>query len=142
MSDSFDQPTWTARRFTWWADHPSAQIFVLVLVSSLAILGYTNPSLLTDRFARLTAEDGREDEGTNGFQERLEQNYLDAANKPPPSNVRRFQVGGGECVLVVTIEEEGQDFFTPSRLGTLREVAKGLDALPQVSRILLVGQCS
>ena len=132
MSAESDRPSWTARAFTWWADHPAAQVTVLVLVSVFAIVGYRNPSVLSDHLVPLLESlSPVEEEGSDEFQERLNRNYLDAA-KPPPSNVRGFQVGGGDCVLVVTVESDEEDFFTAQRLGVLREVADGLEALPQV----------
>ncbi|MEL6105015.1 MAG: efflux RND transporter permease subunit [Planctomycetota bacterium] len=136
MSDSADRQAITTRFFTWWADHPWVQAFVLVAVSTFAIIGYVKPSLLADRLVPLLERlSGEEVEEEDVYRQRANRNYLDA-EKPPPSNVRRFQVGGGECVLVVTVGSDEGDFFTASRLGALREVATALEDMPQVAGTL------
>ncbi|MEO1523845.1 MAG: efflux RND transporter permease subunit [Planctomycetota bacterium] len=136
MSEASNRPTWSGRLFTWWADHPSAQIAVLLFVSALAVVGYTKPTLLSEYLVplleRLSPEEDLEDDRRR---ERVDKNYLDA-DQPPPSNVRQFRVGGGECVLIVTVDGEGEDFFTPARLGALRAIEAELNDLPQVSGTL------
>ncbi|MEM0924626.1 MAG: MMPL family transporter, partial [Planctomycetota bacterium] len=61
---------------------------------------------------------------------------VDTEPDEPPS-VSTFSVGGGDCVLVATIDEAKEiDFFDAESLRTLRRVINDLENLPQVRSIL------
>ncbi len=123
MNDN--QSTSLSRRFfSWWADRWGLQTLVVLLVSGVALLGYTDPSWVRGLFV---AEQTDYQQGPPG----LPGPAVDSSQDAPP-DVEPFEVGESECVVVVT----GDDFFTPESLQALREVAADLQALPQVSRVL------
>jgi predicted RND superfamily exporter protein len=124
--DSEDQVTGLSKRlFFWWADHPAAQVLVLLVMSSLAIIGHVKPSLIRD----LVIREEVDEEPSEASRQPLIQSST--PNERPP-DVRPFQVAGGECIVVATSE----DFFTKESLTAIRRVVADLEALPQVSRVL------
>jgi predicted RND superfamily exporter protein len=124
---SSERTTFSRRLFYWWADHPAANLLVVVLVSALAIVGYWKPALVRNLFV------------SSSTIETPTATALDSVSKPVkpadrPPDIEPFRVGGGECVVVVT----GEDLFTKENLRALREAVAKLDALPQVSRVLWI----
>ncbi len=112
------------RLFFWWADRPVAQAFVLVLMSTIAMIGYLQPSLILDWFtAPVSATDNQQHRRGRPNQSGV----AGAAAKVEP-----FQIAGGECVLVA----RSDDFFTEAGLTAMRHVAEELAALPQVRNVL------
>ena len=124
--DSNDRAHGLSRRlFFWWADHPAAQILVLTLVTSLAIIGHVKPSLVRDLFVQPPSEEAVSTPQPTPSPQSL-------AQTAPPPDVQPFQVAGGECIVVATCD----DFFTEKSLEAIRNVVADLEALPQVSRVL------
>ena len=128
----------TGRWFFWWADHPGAQVSLLVLVTALASLGYTNPAVVRDFFVSAAAADDPEP--------RRSRRSDAAGDQPGAANVEPFRVAGGDCVLVVDVlpaAEKGdqpagvpRDFFSSAALTAMRDVAAELEAMPQVENVL------
>ncbi len=118
----------TTRLFFGWADRPVAQASVLVLMSAIAMIGYIQPSLISDWFpstdsgsksssdARPHQRGGPEVSGVTGT----------------GGTVEPFQIGGGQCVLVARSDR----FFTQTGLTAMREVAQQINAMPQVQNVL------
>ena len=124
--DSNDQAIGLTRRlFFWWADHPAAQVLLLMLVTSLAIIGYVKPSLVRDLLVPPPAEELESGTPRDPTPQTL-------ARTAPPPDVQPFQVAGGQCVVVATCE----DFFTEEGLNAIRAVVADLEDLPQVRRVL------
>ena len=120
----------SARVFFWWADHPLVQVAVLVGLSVLTVIGFTDPSLITGWFP----ESGIEEEDSQASGRRV---MVNPTGRAVPDNVQPFQVGGGECVLVVRVaESDDKDFFTAEHLRAVRRVAEGLQAMPQVRSVM------
>lgn len=121
------------RVFFWWADHPIVQVAILLFISSLTVIGFTKPRLVTDWFPASLLSDDAEDSSrrTSG---RPDPN-IPADRRAP--DVQPFQVGGGECVLVASVsDDDSNDFFTSEHLKAMRRVAEGLESLPQVSNVM------
>lgn len=134
MNSNQEPIGFASRLFYWWADHPLAQITVLVVMSVIALIGFVQPTLITDRLSWLVDQE-------TPLEQLSEQPRLPtlgtATRRAPPSNVQPFQVGGGECVLVARIADSSDaDFLTPEHLRAMRQVADGLQAMPQVRSIL------
>ena len=109
------------RILAWWAGNWPLQIFVVALLTLLAIIGHVQPSLVRDLFIAPSAEESAQPFAPG--------RKSTPADKP---DVQPFQVADGECILVVTSE----DLFTDANLRAVREVVENLEALPQVSRVL------
>jgi hypothetical protein len=127
MNSNGRTPGLNRRIFFWWADHLTAQAFVFVLMTSLAIVGYTKPSLVRDLFIPPPAAEPLPGPRPDPPSQTL-------ARTAPPPDVQPFQVAGGECIVVATSE----DFFTRENLKAIRNVVADLEALPQVSRVLWI----
>ena len=126
--DSDDRKNRLSRRlFYWWADHPAAQILVLVVASSLAIVGYLKPSLVRDLFIQRPAEAPQ-------TVPKLGPKAKNPAPVVQPPDIQRFKVADGECVVVATSD----GFFTEANLLAIRAAVADLAALPQVSSVLWI----
>lgn len=122
-----------ARLFFWWADHPGAQLAVFVAMSTLATIGFTNPALITDLFPETVQQ--ADDSGATNRSDRRNMDYPGGGRVP--DNVQPFQVGGGQCVLVVRVDPSGEaDLFTGSHLRAMRRVAEGLQSMPQIDNVM------
>jgi predicted RND superfamily exporter protein len=125
MSRRRDWWAQSERLFGWWADRPAVQCAVLIVMTITALFGYFNPSFVR----RLV--------GAPPIEFRMRENPRQRStprpqtNAPAP-NVRRFQVGGGECVIVATSPR----FFTSAGLTGIRRAVEELEALPQVESVL------
>ena len=135
MTRSKESARLTGRIFYWWADHPLVQIAVFVFMTTMTVIGFTKPSLITDWLPELVGED--EDAGNNGRRNSPMREMVNPTGRDVPSNVRPFQVGGGQCVLVARVADSSDsDFFTSDHLRALRRVSEGLEALPQVRSVM------
>ncbi|MDP6444317.1 MAG: MMPL family transporter, partial [Pirellulaceae bacterium] len=112
------------RLFHWWADHPPAHVVVVLLMSTLAVIGYVEPDLIRDLFQSQRVEE--EVFSPARFARRNQR----PVERPP--DVEPFRVAGGECIVVATCD----DFFNTTSLTAIRQVVADLEALPQVSRVL------
>ncbi len=132
------------RFFFWWADRPSVQVFVLVSVTALTLVGYTDPSLVRDLFISDEAA-----ESSQPNRPRRREAPSNVRGEGAAAQVEPFQVSGGECVLVADVIAgdangdhgtgaggEHVDFFSPAALTAMRRVADGLEAMPQVASVL------
>ncbi|TWU16210.1 efflux RND transporter permease subunit [Allorhodopirellula heiligendammensis] len=128
-TDSISKPVGlVTRMFYWWADRPLAQAFVLVSMSTIAMIGYLQPSLILDWVA--SADSAVEDPSPQTKHRRGLPGPTGL--KGAAAKVEPFQVAGGECVLVA----RSDDFFTAAGLTAMRSVASELSALPQVRSVL------
>jgi len=114
------------RLFTWWADLPVIQTFVLLVMTSLATIGHLKPSLLLDMLSPPVSE-------TEQIVPSDESVLLQRSHQPPP-DVEPFRVAGGQCVVVATSE----NFFTSTGLTAIRQVVADLEALPQIRNVLWI----
>ncbi len=120
--------------FFWWADHPAIQVFVLVAVTSLAIVGYRAPKLVRGLF--VTDADVNVETLRKGNRRDAPQNVHVEGTA---GQVQPFQISGGECVLVARIDEaRDEDFFNSSSLTAMRQVVANVTSLPQVSSVLWI----
>jgi hypothetical protein len=113
------------RLFYWWADRPAVHVLVLALLTTVAVIGHVNPSLIRDWINPLAGDDP-----LPAFVRNLPPPQT--TDSAPPPDVEPFEVAGGECIVVATSD----DLFTPQNLQAIRLAAAELDALPQVSRVL------
>lgn len=96
----------STRLFFWWADHPAAQVAVLLLFSTLAVIGYLKPSLVLDLFAS-EVEAVDESKPTPARRRGSLETDSSAAQA---ANVEPFRVGG--VILICRI--------TPSTISSCR----------------------
>lgn len=132
--ESANEPRAT-RLFYGWADRTWLQCLVFLILTTLAVIGYVRPTLVTGPFESLFgSQDESEDAVTTpGVIEASAENDDEIAEPVRPPNVERFDVGQGNCVLVATISAESEiDFFDASSLKTLRRVIAEVESLPQV----------
>lgn len=118
---------WSAseRVFGWWADRPSVQVAVLVCLTAVALMGYYNPSAVRDLLGV----------GPSDPPARMRPVQRSIAGTRPAGqspNVRPFQIGGGDCVVVATSPQ----FFTSAGLTGIRKAVEELESLPQVASVL------
>ena len=133
-TDSSSDPSlpFSSRLFFWWADHTWAQLLVLLVVSTLAFIGATNPKLVTDLFSSPVVQQDVEE-----VDEKPTIATVGTTQKRPPRNVEPFGYGGFECVLVAVIDPEGEkDLFNSESLAALYRVADGLEQMPQVRSVM------
>lgn len=116
------------RLFFWWADRPFVQAFVLVLMSTIAMIGYIEPSLIRDW---VRSPESETEVASPARQHRRGLPDPSGA-KGAAAKVEPFQIGGGECVLVA----RSDNFFTEAGLTSMRDVAEQLRALPQVRNVM------
>lgn len=126
--DGADDPRAEAGRgsrfFFWWADHPAAQIAVLVVFTTFAVIGYVKPSLVLDLFSSKVETSGESTPAPPPPEP------VSTASQAP--DIEPFRVGGGDCVLVA----RSDDFFSQAGLTAMRRVADRLAAAPQVDDVL------
>ncbi|MCA9126014.1 MAG: MMPL family transporter [Planctomycetales bacterium] len=93
-------------------------VVLLSLISGGAVVGVTNPELIT---RWLLPADGRAE---------TEESVAQFADPPP--NIRPLSFAGADAIVVV----ESQDFFTAANVHALRQVVRDLEALPQVQSVI------
>ena len=125
MEDAPEPESLSRRFFYWWADRPLVQLFVLIAATSLAVVGYTKPSLVTRFFASSEAEEPKN---------RNEDPAALVEPDQPPPDVTPFRVGGGDVTLIATSD----DFFTQASLTAVRKAVVALEEMPQVRRVLWI----
>ena len=124
----------TQRIFFWWADHVLMQIIVFVVMTGLAIIGHTDPGLVSDLFESKPVVQSVEPQ-TSAIDN--VSSVEPAAN--PPVNVEPFRVGGGECILTVIVHgDPSLDVFSRNNLTAVYRVVEGLEELPQVKSIFWI----
>lgn len=116
------------RVFFWWADRPVAQAFVLALMSTIAMIGYIQPSLILDW---ITQPDSA---SQPNFHSQPHQRGAPEVSgvTGTGATVEPFQIGGGQCVLVA----RSDDFFSEAGLTAMRQVAAQLQAMPQIRSVM------
>ena len=112
------------RLFGWWADRPGVQCALLFVMTVAALFGYFNPNSVRRLVGASTEFRQREPPWRRAAQ-RMQRNMQSP-------NVRPFQVGGGECIVVAT----SPNFFTAAGLTGIRRAVQELEALPQVASVL------
>lgn len=117
----------STRMLLWWADHRSAQAFVFITLTALAIIGHVKPELVRDLFISNT-----HDASDNDLLPSLGTGAT--SSTPPPPDVIPFVVADGECIVVVTCK----DLFTKANLQAIRQSVAQLQAAPQVYKILWI----
>ncbi|WP_145387628.1 efflux RND transporter permease subunit [Stieleria neptunia] len=106
---------------------------MFVVMSTLATIGFTNPALITDLIPETVEQ--ADDSGTSNRSDRRNMDYPGGGRVP--DNVQPFQVGGGQCVLVARVDPSGEaDLFTGSHLRAMRQVAEGLQSMPQIDNVM------
>ncbi len=117
MSRRFD-------RFTLWiVDCPLIVLIGLALISAVAVVGYRDPSLISDWFPASAPggaeqQDSAADVGT------------DESVIPPP--VEAFRITDADAILVV----ESDSLFTPTGAQAMRRVVDALEQLEFVDRVI------
>ncbi len=112
MRRTFDRTT------GWLVDHPWFVTALLLAISGVALLGYTDPQRLTN----LLRVDNEDEQGVAETKEKFE----------TPPDVDPVSLTDSDAVLVV----ESDDFFTPDGAAALRHVVDELESLDYVSDIL------
>lgn len=112
MSQAFNRAT------SWIVDRPSASLFLLIVISVIAGIGYKDPSILT-RYIRPQSDDSEQT------------SVVDSLVDVP--NVQRFDITNAHAVLLI---ESDNSFFTPLGAKALREIDSALESLDYVSRIV------
>ncbi|WP_182864940.1 efflux RND transporter permease subunit [Rhodopirellula sp. JC639] len=124
-----------SRLFFWWADHPLAQIAVFLVMSTLAAIGFTNPSLITDLIPDRLEQSEDSNASTRSGRDRRRMDTPGGGRVP--ENVQPFQVGGGQCIVVATVDPASDaDFFSGPNLRAMRRVAEGLQQMPQIDSVM------
>lgn len=103
----------------------SAVILLLLCISGMTVVGYTNPKLVRDMFTAPDEEQAVAPQFRRS--DTSKSNNVAAARGVSP-----ISLSGSDAVLVV----EGEDFFTPQAVSALRKVADELEDLPQVRSVL------
>ena len=126
MEEAQKATSLSTRLFYWWADRPILQLLVLVLATSLSLIGFIQPSLITNLFSSSEIQQQQKSVAS-------EPGALLESDQPPP-DVTPFRVGGGDVTIVVT----SHDFFTQESLTAIRTAVDALQDLPQVRSILWI----
>ena len=103
----------------WIVDRPLAACVMLALVSGLAIVGYTDPRLVTDLFVAVTEETAPEQQTRRG-------------TGVPPPNVEPFSVSDADAIIVV----ESEQFFSSTGAKLMRHVVKTLESQDHIRSVL------
>lgn len=106
------------------------QITVLVCLTALALVGYTNPALITNWF--------ESKEFVSAPNAKISQVAFQSSrgDQPDRATTSPYRIDGGDCVLVARLNEDSpDDFFNGDALAVMRSVAEGLQAMPQVAGI-------
>ena len=105
------------RWFGWIVDRPLLAWFCVLLISGIAIIGYTAPALVTDLGDLFST--GASDETTAP-------RAVEQFEQPP--DVESVSLTGGDAILVV----ESDSIFTPDGAKALRKVVSDLESLDHV----------
>ncbi len=113
MSRLFDRST------GWIVDRPFVAWLLLAFLSGVALVGYYDPSLLTDLFTNSPENAADERRGTS-----------DTAIVSP--NVDRISLSNSDAIVVV----ESDQFFTPDGAKMMRHVVKTLESQDHIRSVL------
>lgn len=139
MINSSQRDRISTRAFYWWADSGLAQFTLLCVMTTLACIGYFNPRLITDAWfadpkAMIVDADVRAVALQQASQSEQTETQSEQINPP---DIETFQVAGGDCILVATIQQPtAEGFFTPENLRAIYRVAEELEKLPQIESVL------
>lgn len=124
--------------FYWWADSTWAQSALLFVMTTIAGIGYYDPELITDNWfpePKATVVDASV--RAVALQQSVQTQADAESDQINPPRIETFQVAGGDCILVATVENPtAAGFFTPENLRALYRVAEGVEKLPQVESVL------
>ena len=98
MTETSKSAGFAQRFFYWWADHPFAQITVFVALTTLTMIGFFQPTLVTDWFPKIVWEDDDSVSPRRSPAESRQRDTVITTGRQAPENVQPFQVGGGECI--------------------------------------------
>ena len=113
MIDAFD------RSVGWIVEKPWVTALMLLAITTLAVVGYVNPEIITDRFPRAAAEDAAG-----------ETTSRKSTQEPPavdPVNLAR-----SDAILII----ESDKLFSPQGAAALRAIVTGLESLRHVRSVL------
>ena len=113
MIEAFD------RSVGWIVEKPWITAVMLLAITTLAIVGYVNPEIITDRFPRAAAEDAAG-----------ETTSRKSTQEPPavdPVNLAR-----SDAILII----ESDNLFSPQGAAALRAIVTGLESLKHVRSVL------
>ena len=113
MIEAFD------RSVGWIVEKPWITAVMLLAITTLAIVGYVNPEIITDRFPRAAAEDAAG-----------ETTSRKSTQEPPavdPVNLAR-----SDAILII----ESDNLFSPQGAAALRSIVTGLESLKHVRSVL------
>lgn len=120
------------------ARRPSLSVAVVVVMTTLSMIGYRDPSLLVGAPAETDASSVGGMSGRGGGnrdarpgQARSGPERTAATNGPPP-DVTPLMLFGSELMVLVN----GDDFFTPTGALAIRQAVQALEALPQVRSVM------
>jgi len=119
------------------ARRPSLSVAVVVIMTTLSMIGYRDPSLLVGAPAESEASSvggmsgrgggNRDAPGrARGGPERA------ARTNGPPPDVTPLMLFGSELMLLI----DGDDFFTPTAALAIRQAVEAVEALPQVRSVM------
>ena len=111
MSQFFNRAT------GWIVDSPIASTIVLFVISGIALIGYRDPSILTNLFVPAP--------------EQANASNNDTAEEIHAPDVERFDLTGGDAVMLV----EADGFFDATSAKALREIVHALESLDVVSDV-------
>ena len=113
MIEAFD------RSVGWIVEKPWVTVLMLLAITTLAVVGYVNPEIITDRFPRTAEEEvERETPSRNSSEE-------------PPA-VDPVNLAGSDAILII----ESDDLFSPQGAAALRAIVSGLESLDYVRNVL------
>jgi len=112
------------------ARRPWISMVVFVAMSTLAAIGYYDPTLLVQA---PVSEDGESSAGgMSGRGRGRESSSNQTEPSGPAPDVTPVMLFGSDLMLLVT----GDDFFTPTAAKAIREAVVELEALPQVTQVM------
>ncbi len=118
MSRAFNRAT------TWIVDFPLVSILFLLLVSGVAILGYTSPKVFSELFVK------------NAMGESADATFDSDDAEPTVPDVEIASLTGADAIVVA----QSDSFFTPAGARAMRNVVSRLNALNYVSRIMWIDE--
>lgn len=111
------------RSTAWIVDRPIWAYLVLLVLSSLALVGYVAPERVRDLFERKPAKVDAND-AMNAAP--------DSTPKKPRPNVEALEMTRSDAILVI----ESKDIFTPRGAKALRHMISTLEAVPYIRNVL------
>ncbi|MCA9021082.1 MAG: RND transporter, partial [Planctomycetaceae bacterium] len=103
----------------WMADHPVMVTLFILLLSGIAMLGYTMPEEVRDWFKPVPAEQ---------VQQKADQ---PRKVREAPPDVDPISLTDADTILVI----DSENFFTTDRIKALREIVEQIESLDYVSSV-------